>query len=167
MFGGDRLSALTGGVVANDFGVLFGFLNVLVSGALAMVFAAVWIALLDRRPASSAAFGIAAGAVLVFAPLMGLAFDLGLVGSAELKALCCVGAVRGGLPWLFVKPARHAAFMLRPEAGGAADLAGLAPAISIWRKPTTSPACCPCMPPTAPARSPRRQTWRRADVALR
>jgi hypothetical protein len=93
-------------LVAYNVTFLLGFLNFLLSLALALLCAAGWIAGRERRPRLTLALALPATAILFLAHLMGLAFFLILVASSEVEAVW-----RG---W------RHGDGVLRPLAARAA-----------------------------------------------
>jgi hypothetical protein len=74
---------LTSGLVAYNSGFLLGFLNWQIGSGLAMLFAAMWLTWRERRPVATVVGAATASVLLFFCHLMGLAFFLVLIGSAE------------------------------------------------------------------------------------
>jgi hypothetical protein len=77
---------LASGLVAYNSTFLLGFLNWQIGCGLAMLFAAAWLTWRERRPVATIAGAAAASVALFFCHLMGLAFFLVLIGSAEAHA---------------------------------------------------------------------------------
>ncbi len=86
-FGRRSLWPLGAGLVSYNATFLLGFLNWEIGSGLAMLCAAVWMVWRERRPAATIIFGGVAAVALFFCHLMGVAFFLLLIGSAELRAM--------------------------------------------------------------------------------
>jgi hypothetical protein len=78
---------LASGLVAYNSNFLLGFLNWLIGSGLAMLCAAAWLTWRERRPVATIVAASAASIVLFFCHLMGVAFFLALIGSAEAYAM--------------------------------------------------------------------------------
>jgi hypothetical protein len=78
---------LASGLVAYNSTFLLGFLNWQIGSGLAMLFAAAWLTWRERRPVATIVAASAASIVLFFCHLMGVAFFLALIGSAEVYAM--------------------------------------------------------------------------------
>ncbi len=86
LFGRRSYWPLASALVAYNCTFLLGFLNWEIGGGLAMLFAAGWLTWRERRPVATIAAASVASVALFFCHLMGLAFFLVLIGSAELHA---------------------------------------------------------------------------------
>ncbi len=87
LFGRRSLWPLASGLAAYGSTFLLGFLNWQISSGLAMLFAAGWMAWRERHPRATIAAATAASIVLFFCHLMGVAFFLILIASAEAHAM--------------------------------------------------------------------------------
>ena len=94
LFGRLSFWPLASGLMAYNSGFLLGFLNWQIGSGLAMLFAAAWLVWRDRQPLATILGAAMASVILFFCHLMGLAFFLALIGSAELYAMW-----RGGSVW--------------------------------------------------------------------
>lgn len=87
LFGRRSFWPLASGLVAYNSTFLLGFLNWQIGSGLAMLFAAAWLSWRERRPVATIMGAATASVVLFFCHLMGLAFFLALIGSAEAHAM--------------------------------------------------------------------------------
>lgn len=87
LFGRRSFWPLASGLVAYDSTFLLGFLNWRIGCGLAMLCAAGWIAWRERHPCATIAAAVLASIVLFFCHLMGVAFFLILIASAEAHAM--------------------------------------------------------------------------------
>lgn len=86
LFGRRSYWPLGSALVAYNCTFLLGFLNWAIGSGLAMLCAAVWLTWRERRPVATILAASVAAVLLFFCHLMGLAFFLVLIGSAELHA---------------------------------------------------------------------------------
>lgn len=86
-FGYRSFWPLGAGLVAYNATFLLGFMNWQISSGLAMLCAGGWLIWRERRPVATIIAAMAAAVLLFFCHLMGLAFFLVLIGSAELRAM--------------------------------------------------------------------------------
>lgn len=86
-FGRRSFWPLAAGLVACNYTFLFGFLNWQIGSGLAMLSAAAWLRWRETRPIATVLGGALAAIVLFFCHLLGVAFFLLLIGSAELRAM--------------------------------------------------------------------------------
>jgi hypothetical protein len=87
LFGRLSYWPLASGLVAYNSNFLLGFLNWLIGSGLAMLCAAAWLGWRERRPIATVVAASVASIVLFFCHLMGVAFFLALIGSAEVYAM--------------------------------------------------------------------------------
>ncbi len=95
LFGRRSYWPLASALVAYNCTFLLGFLNWQISGGLAMLSAAGWLTWRERWPIATVTAACVASVALFFCHLMGLAFFLVLIGSAELHA----GRGNKGMLW--------------------------------------------------------------------
>lgn len=87
LFGRNSFWPLASGLVAYNSTFLLGFINWQIGSGLAMLFAAAWLTWREARPLATVLATAMASLVLFFCHLVGLAFFLLLIGSAEVYAM--------------------------------------------------------------------------------
>jgi len=92
-FGHRSFWPLGSSLVAYNCTFLLGFMNWQISSGLAMLCAAGWLIWRERRPVATISAAMVAAILLFFCHLMGLAFFLVLIASAELRAMRDLRAV--------------------------------------------------------------------------